>query len=232
MTEYKWSPLSILTLTVLLLLTSWGFSEKSTAKSLVVKPMAKTLVQAGCSHFAELQPSVISHEEEMLPQDCILWQQGQPLDWTDFRGIPGNEMDVDALSACGIVMTPKVISTRRLQFEVHCYFSPHDSWAKDWRVSTELLEHEQAHFDLGEIYARLLRQRLKESKLSRRNLDRQITKIYNNVFNEYHGMQKRYDRETEHSLDQKAQAKWEQMIASSLYNSGKHARFVFEVPLH
>jgi hypothetical protein len=41
-----------------------------------------------------------------------------------------------------------------LDVRVEVEFYPNSSWVKPGRKSTELLKHEQGHFDLTELYAR------------------------------------------------------------------------------
>jgi hypothetical protein len=171
-------------------------------------------------------------ESANMPSRVIFWRSGRNLQWDNFQGAPQPETGVDAVSSCGILCEPTVINNYRLQFQVSCYFSVEHSWVDDEDASGALLQHEQGHFDVGEIYARRLRKRLSEMHFNRNNLNAQIQKAYDDVFEDYKKAQDRYDRESRHSTLKHAQAGWERWIARELKRLEEYDTRYLEVPVY
>lgn len=72
-----------------------------------------------------------------------------------------------------------------------------------------MLQHEQGHFDIAEVFARMMRKEMAEMDLGDcKKLDLRIKKRYNKVFNKMQEMQELYDFETEHSQNRTEQIIW------------------------
>ena len=69
------------------------------------------------------------------------------------------------------------------------------------------MQHEQLHFDITELYARLFRKRLAENIKSTGDLSK-ISGISNTIMKEWQEEQDDYDKETNHSMNEKKQAEW------------------------
>jgi len=147
----------------------------------------------------------------------IPWRSARRLEWKDFRGQAQPETGVDAVSSCGIRCDPVLRRDGGLTFTVSSYFSHFDSWVDMPDASAYLLQHEQRHFDLGELYARKLRYKLTKTRFDRGRLNAQIRDHYNEVFAAYRKAQGVYDSETAHSTDLQAQERWQQWIDSELH---------------
>ncbi|UJH92241.1 DUF922 domain-containing Zn-dependent protease [Antarcticibacterium sp. 1MA-6-2] len=84
--------------------------------------------------------------------------------------------------------------------------------------SDYLLSHEQLHFDITELHARKLRKHL--SHLSIDQLSKKpkevLNSFYTKVEKERAAMQLQYDRETKHSLNKEAEAKWQLFVKEEL----------------
>ncbi|WP_345078019.1 hypothetical protein [Nemorincola caseinilytica] len=117
----------------------------------------------------------------------------------------------------------------KLTYKVPALFNRDSSWmvyydAKhsgdldvEWmnrRAGTYGLSHEQKHFDITEVYARKIRKMFRE-EVSRGNIDR-IDDRLERYFREWEECQDRYDSETQHSLNQPMQAKWDTRIQAML----------------
>jgi hypothetical protein len=145
------------------------------------------------------------------------WRAQRPLHWDDFQGHPKPETGVDAVSSCGIRCDPELRRDGTLRFEVNAYFSHHDSWVDAGDANNYLLEHEQRHFDLAELYARKLRKELQATAFERGKINTQIQQTYDRMFRAYKKAQKTYDAESAHSTDLEAQQRWDRWIADELY---------------
>lgn len=144
----------------------------------------------------------------------IPWRADRKLTWDDFQAAADAHEPLHAMTATTIAVKSNC-RDNVLRFTVLSQFAPHESWTKN-RASAELLQHEQMHFDLTEVYARRLRQQL--SKLNGRCSDRPgFQKVVNRVFAEWKKEQNRYDAETRHGLDEAQQIRWTERIDSLLH---------------
>ena len=89
--------------------------------------------------------------------ETILWDKNKLLTWKDFKGIVDEKNIHDAISTCDILFNYKRIGDT-LKLITRCEFHPDKSWVKKDKQTLYLLKHEQAHFDIVEIFTRKLRQ--------------------------------------------------------------------------
>jgi len=109
-----------------------------------------------------------------------------------------------------------------VQYSVESFFTPESSWHIPERVTPHILKHEQAHFDISELHARILRKNLAEKKFSKR-IKSEIEGIYQEVEQNRRAMQTKFDAETDHSRNAEKEAFWQKYIAQQLaeYESWK-----------
>ena len=102
---------------------------------------------------------------------------------------------------------------------------PSLSWVVAGKASARVLQHEQSHFDLNEVYRRKLAILLpclqaqsptKEGAAAA--LDAALRRKANEVLSQLQKAQARYDAETGHGNDAAGQARWEAQIAAWLLN--------------
>ena len=148
----------------------------------------------------------------------ILWSPTRPLTLADFQGrhpsgdpLAGlSSTDIRAGAACrDYVFTGSVKAT----------FDPSTSWLRDAKTATPmLLRHEQLHFDLTEVYARLLRQKLVafQAKANCEKLQPAFDNLTKPMYNEWNREENRYDQETNHGLNAVRQAAWEKQTTAKL----------------
>lgn len=86
-----------------------------------------------------------------------------------------------------------------------------------------LLNHEQRHFDISEIYARELSRYLKTQSLQK-TAATQITKAGKRLFAELNAFQRRYDAETDHGRNPDRQEEWNRIIDQRLKALSPYAR--------
>jgi hypothetical protein len=150
----------------------------------------------------------------------VSWNENYKLAWSDFRGTPNNsQTDAVAITASGITFsysikktTNKVHGFRTL---VKAHFYTEHSWCKKEMVDSHILKHEQLHFDITELHARLFRQQITKLKPNL-DLDNQLNQLHQGVNEQLSLMQKSYDEETKHSINTEAQIKWQESIARQL----------------
>ena len=79
-----------------------------------------------------------------------------------------------------------------------------------------ILSHEQGHFDIAEVHARLLNKKMAAYKFNQSTYKTDLRKIYEEVISEKELMQNKYDEETNHSIEKDKQAEWLQKIRALL----------------
>lgn len=144
-----------------------------------------------------------------IPSEKLAWSEHRTLTWDDFRGKPPKSTSFEAQSHCEMDASLD-FEYDVVRYEVRCYFRPNEAWTKT--NDSYILHHEQLHFDLTEVYARKLRKAFSETPVTMANVGatfRNLVKKYNRALE---AEQDRYDRETDHSIDQEAQAEWNELI--------------------
>ncbi len=150
--------------------------------------------------------------------DRIAWQSNTMLSWADFKGSPNGKGNFVASTGSGmsqsyVIASNGVLDKKRTHVIAHFY--PEYSWyiAKDTTAS--LLKHEQTHFDITEIHARLLNGRIQSYPFTS-NSKAEVKALYGQVEEERRAMQKTFDKETNHSINTEEEKKWEARIARLL----------------
>ena len=157
-------------------------------------------------------------------KDAIAWQPDRKLSWADFKGVPPGSKRVAATTASGISYSYTTTGSRglyRLDYEVTTYFYPYQSWYHRELCDSVVLSHEQLHFDISELYARRMRERLGRQTFGP-NVRAEVRRIFKELNRELSEFQDRYDQETDFSRDREAQARWNASIAKRLGDSERH----------
>ena len=147
------------------------------------------------------------------------WTPGRPLMWTDFKGsIPQNAANSTAAeTSCGIgIETNTVTSQNDPKVYVYNTFHTSSSWVRTGYNTVDILEHEQGHWNICELYTRKMRIRFATAGIDLRNLKAVVGKIYSETQREYSARQEQYERETQHGIIREQQMHWTEMINNEL----------------
>lgn len=153
------------------------------------------------------------HSEDNM----LYWKDGMNLKWEDFQEKIVDSSSMQASASVQIKYEYKFNrSGNRLKYyDVRCYLIKTNSWYS--QTSTELLLHEQKHFDIGEIVARQARMKFNEIKKGDSIIDNhKMRSLIREFTNKLYLMQVTYDKETNHSLDSIMQIKWNEKIEIEL----------------
>ena len=157
----------------------------------------------------------LNENVERIDEYEVVWDVDRKLTWEDFKATPPSisETNASASTNCGFDVSAQSNSNRQLiAVTIKNIFYGNKSWVRmDKSDLTKLLEHEQAHFDLCEVYARRLRKRVEDSNY-KLNIDTAILE----VFEAFKQRQLLYDKETNHSRNKEKQAEWIKIIANEL----------------
>jgi hypothetical protein len=144
------------------------------------------------------------------------WSASRPLVLADFKGRPRPDETHAALTSATIVAE---VACKGGQFTGHVQaaFDPTVSWWREPATATpKLLRHEQLHFDITEVYARRLRQKLAAVRVPCAQLGSAFERLAQGVYAEWEKAEQQYDRDTNHGLLPVPQAQWETQVQQQL----------------
>ena len=147
------------------------------------------------------------------------WKE-DALTWADFRATPDPNSPFSANTSSGISYGWSMKSSaagKEYTYEVTSFFIPEKSWVKTGGISDNLLAHEQLHFDITELHARKLRKAIAEFDFeTAQNLKLDLQALYKKTEMERAAMQKDFDVNTRHSMNEAAQLEWQKYIKEAL----------------
>ncbi|WP_400190282.1 DUF922 domain-containing protein [Hymenobacter sp. B81] len=155
--------------------------------------------------------------------ELLVWSAKRPLTWADFKARPASGDPLHAMTTANIGAK---IGCQDYVFSstVQATFTPAESWVKTPQTaSAALLRHEQVHFDLTEVYARRMRQRLKATKFDCEKLQPAFNNLMKQTISEWQREQQRYDVESNHGLNLVQQQAWDQKVQQRLLESQAYA---------
>ncbi len=155
-------------------------------------------------------------------KDFIEWSPYTRLGWSDYLAKPSSTSGAAAITSTAIGVEYHV-NDNTLSYSITCRFSKTRSWGRN--KTDYILQHEQGHFDITEIYARKLAQELKEYKFNPRKYQDDLNKIYKMVMDEKEDFQNKYDKETDYSRDHEKQAEWLGKIQDELNQTEDFAHY-------
>ena len=158
-----------------------------------------------------ISPSVIEEEK-------IAWREDYRLNWSDFKAPARHGVSYVASTSSGLSFSYSFADNNgeiEIKATVQCNFYPEKSWVNPAEASDYILAHEQAHFDISEIHARILRKKISESTFST-NGKKEITDLYYVAEKERVAMQKLFDKESDHSKIKEKEFEWEAYIKKTI----------------
>jgi hypothetical protein len=155
--------------------------------------------------------------------DKIVWSKEQKLTWEDFKGKPKSSSPFEAITNSGILPNYEY-KNGVIKFAIISRFNPKKSWVKS-KDRLILLDHEQLHFDITELYVRKFKKRLSETKFKSNpdKIKKQFYVIYDEIAEEKKSYQGLYDEETDFSRDEEKQKEWLKKIAQELSELEEYA---------
>lgn len=150
----------------------------------------------------------------------VYWNKNTRLKWNDFKGKTPESVGYESASSFIEIHAKGIWKHHIPHYKVTVLFIKSKSWAKD--TSGPLLDHEQLHFDIGELYAREIRKSLMELKKQGDT----VMKDYSQVLHAYYRGCKKYnilyDNETDHGIYNREQKEWENLVAKELTHLKKY----------
>ena len=163
--------------------------------------------------------------EARLPEETeefIPWIEERKLTWEDFQSEPKKNTDAVASASTSLGIAYQ-LEGGNLTYKITCNFSKIKSWGL---VKTPyILAHEQGHFDLTEISARLLHKALMDYQFNRRTFKQDINRIYDSIVAQKEALQAAYDGETDHSRNKRNQYDWLDKIDIMLEETAAYSSY-------
>jgi hypothetical protein len=168
----------------------------------------------------------------------IRWDAARPLTWSDFQGPvdPGAGPRTAALTAASLSLgyELEVRRGRRCEYEItkietSAEFHPRQSWVRNQARTETVLEHEQGHFDLTEVFRSVLEREANELVGATRScgtdadmaaieteVGELVAHMRESIFAELDQVQRQYDAQTGHGTLPQVQRTWTERIRRAL----------------
>jgi len=165
------------------------------------------LIQISFAQKTDLSPNI-----KKFKNDTVVWHPDSLLHVSDFKS--KHNSSAYGLTYTGIFLYPKE-SNGNLNFYVEAIFVKSKSYLKT--TSEYVLKHEQLHFDICELFARKLRQKILALDFKKiRNVQDVVKNLYAKVSQEMIKEQDKYDSETEHGFNSARQQAWSEKVKKQL----------------
>jgi hypothetical protein len=167
--------------------------------------------------FLFLFTSLAATLQETENQNVVKWESHKKLTWDDFQGIVNYNSKHTAESGIEIIYESSYMSDTTVGFKVSCIFYKEISWVQRMRANSNLLVHEQGHFDLAYYYSKKLELKLKQLEkvnyiLHSVEVNASVNTIYDEIVQERSNLDSLYDKETNYSMNHKKQIQWNQKL--------------------
>jgi hypothetical protein len=169
-----------------------------------------------------ISSAFISSPAPTNEEQLLRWSSNRRLTWDDYLAQPDPASDA-AASTTTYLGIDYHFSSSGFSYKIDSRFSKTRSWGL--YKTDYILAHEQGHFDIAEVYARKLNQRMSEYKFDRKTYQKDLKKIYDEVIEEKEETQNRYDRETRHSINKDKQYEWLDKIRVMLEETEEFADY-------
>ena len=145
-------------------------------------------------------------------QDIVVWQNSRKLEYSDFK-MDGTKIEMLARSNLEMVYSHS-IRNDTFRYDVYPVFYKKYSFINELHPMTLL--HEQIHFDIMEVCARLIRKKFRSKEYSLYN-DDSITMCINKINEQAIMLNRKFDSETEtDDLELSTLKKWNDTIQNTL----------------
>ena len=146
----------------------------------------------------------------------IDWQSGLKLKYADFKadskGGPGFAVATTA-SAFGYSITD---NNGKITGSIYVRFYCNESWWNPDVILYDVLDHEQLHFDICELFGRKLYKELLSLRTRGKLNSRSIERLHSKLEKQYSNYQDKYDKDSEHSINRVEQHYWNKRVKNEL----------------
>lgn len=148
----------------------------------------------------------------------LIWNENRKITWDDFKSqnkVHSYEQ-ASAVMAPGLIAYPKNIEASKIkEVKIIATVSKNQSW---YKIKEDyILNHEQMHFDITEIYARKFRKELAQIEEFGNEISPNIfLLLFNKIDEEHWNFQSQYEDETQRGTNFNQQKIWNEKIQKLL----------------
>ncbi|MBI2271590.1 MAG: PEGA domain-containing protein [Bacteroidetes bacterium] len=88
------------------------------------------------------------------------------------------------------------------------------------KIVSYVLNHEQRHFDIAELYSRILKSEIKNHQFKKETFQQELSELFNKTYSNYVKKQNEYDNSCGHGLQKGQQKNWNKNIDELLKKYG------------
>ena len=161
-------------------------------------------------------------ERDKPQDDTVYYSPSRPLTWNDFRDHPhSTRFTAEVLPGFGYSENAEVENgVIKVHLAMKVYLPKSSCWVRDGGMSDYSLNHEQRHFDIVKLVSEHFKEKIAALKLPVYNYEGPVNVQYFESFREMDQLQKQYDNETGHGLNEGAQQRWNERIDKELRKYG------------
>lgn len=154
--------------------------------------------------------------------NIITWNANKKLTWNDFQESNDPNHQGGAKTSYQIRIIPEEVTLDEhnniLDYDVmtvQAEFNKDRSWSTV-KFDTIVLQHEQLHFDIAELFARKIRKKILENKIADKKTYDTFWADYKKLWNECTTLQDQFDKETNHGRNFEQNKLWKEFVESEL----------------
>jgi hypothetical protein len=172
------------------------------------------LILGGASNHGQ-DPANPVTEKAKSNAAYVHWQVDYQLRWSDFRAPKKRTRGFAIATAMCLLDYDLQAGATGYRIRVSVRFSRYESWKGNY-LPDDVLAHEQLHFDICELYGRILYRELLALRQQNRLNHSNAWQIYETIYAEYDAFQDQYDESTDYSMDGPSQLQWRRTIDKRL----------------
>lgn len=157
-------------------------------------------------------------EKDKPQDDTVYYLPSRPITWNDFRDHPRSaRYTAEVLPGFGYTESAEVENGMiKVHVVMKVYLPKSSCWVRDDGMNDYSLNHEQRHFDIVKLVSEHFKEKIAALKLPVYNYEGPVHVQYFESYREMDQLQKQYDDETGHGLNEGAQQRWNERIDKEL----------------
>ena len=155
--------------------------------------------------------------------DTVHYNPARKLTWADFQAQPrrGSHYAAEVFTSFAYEGKSSVKDgVIILNLTAKAFMLKTSSWGRPEARTAYALNHEQRHFDIVKIIVERFKRKIHPDSLTLEDYNSITQYQFIESFREMNRMQTQYDNETDHSINQPAQERWNQKIDEELRSFG------------
>jgi hypothetical protein len=166
---------------------------------------------------------MFTDDTRQTDDDTVFYNPIRKLVWNDFLAVPrrGSHYAAEVFTSFSYEGKSSVKDgIVQLNLQLKAYMLKNSSWARADVRNDYALNHEQRHFDITKLVMERFKQKIQPDSLTVDDYNSIVQYQFLESFREMNRLQERYDRETNHGINQGLQDIWNHRIDEELQTLG------------